>query len=119
MLEVELTGFGTIATAICYDIRFPQMISYMTDQHPDICAYLLPSAFNMSSGPTAWEVLQRVRSVGSRLVPLSPCLASADWLLVCRAIDNQIYVGMCSPAHDTSADVRPSLAVPVSRARDR
>jgi omega-amidase len=60
-----MSAFGTIAIAICYDIRFPSLIQYARQQNPDICAYILPSAFNMSSGPAAWEILQRVRCVRS------------------------------------------------------
>ncbi|WWC67418.1 uncharacterized protein I206_101326 [Kwoniella pini CBS 10737] len=75
------TPFGTLALAICYDIRFPHFLSALLEQDPSICAYLLPSAFNHVSGPLAWEVLQRA-----------------------RAIDNQIYVGMCSPARDNTAE---------------
>ncbi|WWD22654.1 hypothetical protein CI109_107147 [Kwoniella shandongensis] len=71
------TPFGTIGLAICYDIRFPSLLAAMIEKDKDICAYLLPSAFNCVTGPFAWEVLQKV-----------------------RAIDNQIFVGMCSPARN-------------------
>nr|AOR51841.1 carbon-nitrogen hydrolase [Phaffia rhodozyma] len=74
------TPFGKIATAICFDIRFPSLLTYILQVHPDVCAFLLPSAFNMTTGPRDWELLQRM-----------------------RAVDNQIYVGMCSGARDTSA----------------
>ncbi|ORY32900.1 carbon-nitrogen hydrolase [Naematelia encephala] len=67
--------FGTVAVAICFDIRFQFLIASLREANPDICAYLLPAAFNLTTGPKAWEILQRA-----------------------RAIDNQIYVGMCSPA---------------------
>jgi predicted amidohydrolase len=54
----------------------------MLASHPDISAYLLPSAFNTTTGPRDWEILQRV-----------------------RAVDNQVFVGMCAPARDDGADV--------------
>ena len=44
------------------------------------CAFLYPGAFNLTTGPLHWELLGRA-----------------------RAVDNQIYVGMCSPARDMSA----------------
>lgn len=75
-------AFATIALAICYDIRFPLLLASLIASHPDISAYLLPSAFNLTTGPRDWEILQRV-----------------------RAVDNQVFVGMCSPATDTDADV--------------
>ncbi|ELU44739.1 carbon-nitrogen hydrolase domain-containing protein [Rhizoctonia solani AG-1 IA] len=43
-------------------------------------AMLYPGAFNLTTGPLHWELLQRA-----------------------RAVDNQIYVAMCSPARDMSA----------------
>ena len=42
---------------------------------------LYPGAFNMTTGPAHWELLARG-----------------------RAVDNQTYVGLCSPARDVSAD---------------
>jgi len=39
-----------------------------------------PGAFNMTTGPLHWELLQRG-----------------------RAVDNQVYVSMCSPARDPGA----------------
>ncbi|KAL7411475.1 carbon-nitrogen hydrolase [Mrakia frigida] len=80
-ITVFETPFGTIATAICYDIRFPDLLSYMMKTNPNICAFLLPSAFNLVTGPRDWEILQRI-----------------------RAIDNQIFVGMCSASRDETAD---------------
>jgi omega-amidase len=78
----DATAWGIIGLAICFDIRFPHLLAAMIQRNPDICAYLLPSAFNCVTGPLAWEVLQRV-----------------------RAIDNQIFVGMCSPARNDAHEV--------------
>ena len=80
--SLNSAAFGTVAVAICFDIRFGNLIAAVRQAHPDICAYLLPAAFNLTTGPKAWEVLQR-----------------------CRAIDNQIYVGMCSPARKYGEEV--------------
>lgn len=82
-----MSAFGTIALAICFDIRFPFLIHALQQQHPEICAYLLPAAFNTTTGPKAWEVLQRG-----------------------RAIDHQIYVGMCSPAQLPGEEVSDRAA---------
>ena len=75
-------AFGTIALAICFDIRFQYYAAALCES-ASVCAYLLPAAFNMTTGPKAWEVLQRA-----------------------RAIDNQIYVGMCSPSNKAGEEVR-------------
>ncbi|CAE6460300.1 unnamed protein product [Rhizoctonia solani] len=70
--------FGKIGLGICYDVRFPEMA--MIAARKGCVAMLYPGAFNLTTGPLHWELLQRA-----------------------RAVDNQIYVAMCSPARDMSA----------------
>ncbi|EPQ58508.1 carbon-nitrogen hydrolase [Gloeophyllum trabeum ATCC 11539] len=73
------TDFARIGLGICYDVRFPElaMIAARRGCH----AIIYPSAFNLTTGPLHWELLQRA-----------------------RAVDNQIFVSMCSPARDMSAE---------------
>ncbi|AQS59692.1 carbon-nitrogen hydrolase family protein [Desulforamulus ferrireducens] len=73
------TPFGRIGVAICYDIRFPELIRTMALQ--GIVLLILPAAFTMVTGPAHWELTLRARS-----------------------LDNQIYVAAVSPARDESAD---------------
>lgn len=89
-LPAAKPAFGTIALAICFDIRFPQLLQSALQAHPDICAYLLPSAFNLSSGPRDWEILQRVRSVRSTPPPffgLAPARGGAERSAFARPVD--------------------------------
>ncbi|KAJ3336730.1 Omega-amidase NIT2-A [Kappamyces sp. JEL0680] len=72
------TEYGKIGVGICYDIRFPEMA--MIAARKGALAMIYPGAFNMTTGPLHWELLQRA-----------------------RAIDNQFFVSACSPARDTSA----------------
>ncbi|EJD05658.1 carbon-nitrogen hydrolase [Fomitiporia mediterranea MF3/22] len=72
------TEFARIGLGICYDIRFPEMA--MIAARKGAHAMIYPGAFNLTTGPMHWELLQRA-----------------------RAVDNQIYVAMCSPARDMSA----------------
>ncbi|KAI8610315.1 carbon-nitrogen hydrolase [Chytriomyces sp. MP71] len=78
----EITTFdspiGKIGVGICYDIRFPELA--MIAARRGCVAMIYPGAFNMTTGPLHWELLQRA-----------------------RAIDNQMYVAACSPARDTEA----------------
>lgn len=76
---VDLPEYGKIAIAICYDIRFPELA--MIPSRKDCFLLVYPGAFNMTTGAMHWELQARA-----------------------RAMDNQIYVGMCSPARDMSAD---------------
>ncbi|DBA03459.1 TPA: hypothetical protein N0F65_002867 [Lagenidium giganteum] len=67
------TPYCKIGVGICYDIRFPELSMLMRRQ----CAKMLifPGAFNLTTGPAHWELLQRG-----------------------RAVDNQLYVAAASPA---------------------
>ncbi|MCL4128345.1 UNVERIFIED_CONTAM: hypothetical protein GTU68_030824 [Idotea baltica] len=72
------TPEGKIGVGICYDIRFAELAQVYAKMGCQLLIY--PGAFNMTTGPVHWELLQRA-----------------------RAIDNQLYVATCSPARDTSA----------------
>jgi predicted amidohydrolase len=69
------TEFGKIGIGICYDIRFPEFARKMVLEGAEILIY--PAAFNMITGPAHWEITART-----------------------RALDNQVYVALCSPARD-------------------
>ncbi|KJA27263.1 hypothetical protein HYPSUDRAFT_62944 [Hypholoma sublateritium FD-334 SS-4] len=72
------TDFARIGLGICYDIRFPEMAMIAARQGCHMLIY--PGAFNLTTGPLHWELLQRS-----------------------RAVDNQVFVAMCSPARDLTA----------------
>lgn len=74
----EVAGIK-IGLGICYDIRFPEMASLYNKMGCQLLLY--PGAFNMTTGPAHWELLQKG-----------------------RAVDNQCYVMTVSPARDTAAD---------------
>jgi omega-amidase len=70
VVETDLT---TIGMAICYDIRFPELFRLMTLKNTGLI--VVPGAFNMKTGPAHWKTLIRA-----------------------RAIDNQVYMAVASPA---------------------
>ncbi|KAI7870858.1 carbon-nitrogen hydrolase [Spinellus fusiger] len=72
------TRYGKIGVGICYDIRFPEMA--IIAARKGCMAMIYPGAFNMTTGPLHWELLQRT-----------------------RALDNQFFVAACSPARDLEA----------------
>lgn len=72
------TEVGRIGIGICYDIRFQELAMLYAARGAHLICY--PGAFNMTTGPLHWELLQRA-----------------------RAVDNQLYVATCSPARDVSA----------------
>lgn len=69
-----------IGLGICYDLRFPEFSSILTTKAG--CNVLVfPSAFNTTTGPLHWHILQRG-----------------------RAIDSQSYVITASPARNIDSE---------------
>ncbi|XP_003973949.2 omega-amidase NIT2 [Takifugu rubripes] len=77
-LSVFETPFCKVGVGICYDIRFAELAQLYSRTGAQLLVY--PGAFNMTTGPAHWELLQRA-----------------------RAVDNQVYVATASPARDESA----------------
>lgn len=75
---VDLPEYGKVAIAICYDIRFPELA--MVAARKECFALIYPGAFNTTTGPLHWKLLAQA-----------------------RAVDNEVYVALCSPARDMSA----------------
>lgn len=72
VVDTELCKIGV---AICYDIRFPELLRIMALKGSELI--VIPGAFNMTTGPAHWETLIKT-----------------------RAIDNQLYVAAASPARN-------------------
>ena len=75
---VDLPGYGKVGVAICYDIRFPELAMIAARHGCFLLVY--PGAFNLTTGPLHWTLQARA-----------------------RAMDNQVYVALCSPARDIKA----------------
>lgn len=75
---IDLPEYGRIGLAICYDIRFPESAMIAARKGAFLLVY--PGAFNLTTGPLHWSLLGRA-----------------------RAVDNQVYVALCSPARDMNA----------------
>ncbi|GJP35731.1 hypothetical protein CLOM_g20262 [Closterium sp. NIES-68] len=75
------TEVARVAVGICYDIRFPELAMLYAARGAQLICY--PGAFNMTTGPLHWQLLQQA-----------------------RAVDNQLFVATCSPARDDSASYR-------------
>lgn len=74
----DLPEYGKVAVAICYDIRFPELA--MVAARRGAFALIYPGAFNLVTGKLHWRLLGQA-----------------------RAVDNQVFVAMCSPARDMGA----------------
>ncbi|RXW21016.1 hypothetical protein EST38_g4840 [Candolleomyces aberdarensis] len=53
------TEFARIGLGICYDIRFPELAMIAARRGCQVLVY--PGAFNLTTGPLHWELLQRGR----------------------------------------------------------
>jgi omega-amidase len=70
MDENDESGLGRIGVGICYDIRFPEYALLLTQTHQ--CRVLIyPGAFNLTTGPAHWELLQRARAVDGQCFVLT------------------------------------------------
>lgn len=71
------TTFNTpwlkIGVTICYDLRFPELFRKITLEGAQLI--VVPAAFNTTTGEAHWELLARS-----------------------RAVDNQVFIALCSPA---------------------
>jgi omega-amidase len=75
---VDLPEYGKIGLAICYDVRFPELAMIAARKGAFMLVY--PGAFNTTTGPMHWKLQAQA-----------------------RAMDNQVFVAMCSPARDMNA----------------
>lgn len=73
----KLGDFGNIGLGICYDIRFPELALAALRAPNNAFAMFYPGAFNTTTGPLHWHLLARS-----------------------RAVDNQVFTVLCSPARD-------------------
>lgn len=88
----QFTTFATpwtnVGVGICYDIRFASYASILCQKHQ--CRLLIyPGAFNLTTGPAHWELLQRA-----------------------RAVDNQCFVVTASPARTDATTENTSQKYP-------
>ncbi|MBS3791460.1 carbon-nitrogen hydrolase family protein [Candidatus Bipolaricaulota bacterium] len=75
------TKFGAIGVAICYDLRFPELLRGMAKAGSKVI--FLPAAFNTTTGPAHWKPVLRT-----------------------RAIDNQTFVVAGSPARNRESSYK-------------
>ncbi len=72
------TDFGPLGLAICYDLRFPELFRLLMMQGARII--VVPAAFTKVTGQAHWDLLIRT-----------------------RAVDNQVFMAVVSPARNPQA----------------
>ena len=64
------TPWGQVGLGICYDLRFTGYAAALRQHHH--CRILVyPGAFNLTTGPAHWELLQRARAVDTQCYVLT------------------------------------------------
>ncbi|SCU67508.1 nitrilase, putative [Trypanosoma equiperdum] len=76
---VTIEGDVKFGLGICFDVRFPFLAWKYAAEGTSFLVY--PAAFNMVTGPAHWEIAAKS-----------------------RAVDNQQFVIMCSPARDAGGE---------------
>ena len=59
------TEYGKMGTAICFDVRFPEMFRAMAVRGAKVI--FLPAQFNMATGPAHWNETLKLRAVDNEL----------------------------------------------------
>lgn len=59
------TEFGRMGVAICFDMRFPELIRAMAKRGAEVI--LVPAQFNTTTGPAHWELTIRMRAVDNEV----------------------------------------------------
>uniref|UniRef100_A0A0D3FEI2 CN hydrolase domain-containing protein n=1 Tax=Oryza barthii TaxID=65489 RepID=A0A0D3FEI2_9ORYZ len=98
-LTVVDTDVGRIGIGICYDIRFQELAMLYAARGAHLLCY--PGAFNMTTGPLHWELLQRARAADNQklIIHVANLVVSNSNRTFCY----QLFVATCAPARDTSA----------------
>ena len=64
------TPWGRLGMTVCYDLRFPELYSYLQQQGAGF--FTVPSAFTQRTGEAHWEVLLRARAIETQCYVIAP-----------------------------------------------
>ncbi|HNY00635.1 MAG TPA: carbon-nitrogen hydrolase family protein [Oscillospiraceae bacterium] len=59
------TEYGVMGAAVCFDMRFPELIRAMAKRGAE--TILVPAQFNTTTGPAHWELIVRMRAVDNEV----------------------------------------------------
>lgn len=69
-LTVVETDFGLVGLSICYDLRFPELFSTLSQRGAEVI--VLPAAFTLHTGKDHWETLLRARAIENQAYIIAP-----------------------------------------------
>lgn len=69
-LSVIETPWGRLGTAICFDLRFPELFRRLRKLGAQVV--IIPSSFTVSTGNAHWEILLRARAIENQCFIVAP-----------------------------------------------
>ncbi len=118
------TPFGRLGMSVCYDLRFPELYRYLSEQGAEIIT--IPSAFTEVTGRAHWESLLRARAIENLCYVIAPAQGGYHvngrttwghsmvidyWGRVRGQLDKGAGVVMLEPDLETLAATRHSFPV--------
>lgn len=70
------TEYGRMGAAICFDMRFPELIRAMAKRGAE--TIIVPAQFNTTTGPAHWELTIRMRAVDNEVFFIGASAARAE-----------------------------------------
>jgi predicted amidohydrolase len=67
---VDLDKLGKLGLSICYDVRFPELYRYLSDQGADVL--FVPAAFTAYTGKDHWQILLQARAIENTCYVIAP-----------------------------------------------
>jgi predicted amidohydrolase len=69
-LTVVETDFVPVGLSICYDLRFPELFSTLSQRGAEVI--VLPAAFTLYTGKDHWETLLQARAIENQVYIIAP-----------------------------------------------
>lgn len=125
------TQYGPMGLCVCYDFRFPELCRLMADRGARV--FLVPAAFNMTTGPAHWEILFRTRALDNQVYTLGAApardpsggytsygnsIAVSPWGKVLERLDEREGMALCTLEMDRVEQVRRELPLLAHRRKD-
>ncbi|MEM7726324.1 MAG: carbon-nitrogen hydrolase family protein [Cyanobacteria bacterium P01_A01_bin.45] len=68
---------GNIGLSVCYDVRFPELYRYMSQEEVDVI--FIPAAFTAFTGKDHWQVLLQARAIENTCYAIAPAQTGLNY----------------------------------------
>ncbi|KAF7843577.1 omega-amidase, chloroplastic-like isoform X2 [Senna tora] len=84
------TEVGRIGIGICHDIRFPELATFYRDK--GVCLIAYPGAFNISTGESLWELVQRGRAADNQCGEIIASCGHEENVMIAEIDYSQLHI---------------------------